>query len=166
MPGVNQVADRLELRVLLVDRSSGAGLESDPALVDEADQANPIPLDLEQPALVIEWVLDQLRLHRLEGLRHRAFFRVGEVDQPALALFSTARPDGVLPLFDLFLGAPGLDRRGEGLDVEVGIRALVLLLDQEPVFLRAGPYHGVASTETDALETEFHFASTQRFGGR
>src|SRR5207302_1763473 len=54
LPGADQLADGLQLRILVVDGSAGTGLESDLPVLDEADQADPVPLDLEQPALVVE----------------------------------------------------------------------------------------------------------------
>ena len=127
---VHQTADGLELWVLVIDDAAGARLQADLSVVDEAHQPNPVPLHLEQPAVVVERLVDELRLHRLERLWHRPLLGIGEVDQAALTRIATARPDGILPLLDLFFGAARLDRCVELRDVEVGIGGLVLLLDE------------------------------------
>ena len=134
LPGRKQIRQEFQLRILEVDRTSAPSLEGGLAVAYEADQSDAVPLDLEEPAIVVESLVHQAGLHRLECRRHRPLLRLGQVDQPA-PLLATAGPDRVLPLLDLLPGPSGLDRGGEAVDVERGVGGLVALLDQQPVLL-------------------------------
>src|SRR2546423_6692394 len=123
------MTDGLELRVLVIDDAPGARLQADLSVVDEAYQSNPFPLHLEQPAIIVEGRVDELRLHRFEGPRHRPLLGIGEVDQAAATRVAAARPDRTLPLLRLFFRAARPDGRVELLDIKAGICGLRLLLD-------------------------------------
>ena len=69
-------------------------------------------------------------------------------------------------MLDLFLRPAGFDRGVECLDRERRIGGLVLLLDQQPVFIGSGADQRVAAFEADAAERELDLAAAHRLSRR
>ena len=106
----------------------------DPALavVDDRFDAEAVPLDLEQPVLVVESLVRERGEHRLDLLGERRRLRSGEVDLRRGG-GRLADPDRVAVLLDLVVGATGLDALREVLGVPARLRVRVRLVDEQPL---------------------------------
>ena len=106
--GCTEQAREVRLRVVEVPRQ-----DPDLAVVDDGLDPEPVPLDLEQPVVVVERLGRERRQHRLDVLGQRRGLGPGEVDLGRRGR-RLADPDGVAVLLDLVVGPTGLDALRDG----------------------------------------------------
>ena len=122
------------------------GQELRPAAIDQGLDAEPVPLDLEQPVRVVERLRGERRQHRLDALGHGRRLGTGQVDLGDRRR-CLADPDGVTVVLDLVVGPAGLDALREVLGIPVRDAVVVALVDEQPLLavvvleraLRAAP---------------------------
>ncbi len=168
-PGVRQEPREVRRGVVAV-----AGVRLDRAVCDDRLDAVAVPLDLEQPVVVVERAVGQCREHRLDEARLAGRgLGLGEVDLgDGCGLL--ADPVGVAGGLDLVVRPAGLDARRVVLGVPAVDRRLVALLDQQPLLglvVLEGPLAGLAPTRLDdgvaaaelrALQAELQLAVGDR----
>ncbi len=174
-------ADKVREVGLGVLEATGPGL--DLAVVEDDLHAETVPLDLEQPVVVVEGLARQRGEHRFDVLRHRCRPGAGEVDLGGGGR-RLADPDGLAVGFDLVVRSAGLDAPGVVLGIPAGLVGLVAFVNEQPLLTvvllerargrgagtAAGAHDREATLQLLAVEHELQLAVAYRLlwveGGR
>src|SRR5690349_1229760 len=108
------------------------GQELDRAVIDDRLDSKPVPLDLEQPVVVIERLARERREHRLDLLGQRRALGTAKIDLGGRRR-SLADPDRIAIGLDLVVGPAGLDALWMVLSVPACDGRIVGLVDEEPL---------------------------------
>ena len=179
------VADHAQLRILPLAGVPGARDHAHFLVVDEADGANAVPFDFEEPVIAFG---------RRIGERATSWARwlsgMGARTAPGSEAGSTGARDGVMAtscgvaffftrlfrrfarrhvLGDLLLGAAGRARCGVLFHVPAGPRFGVFLLEQQPLVAFAAAFHqhdGELALELLAVQPELEIAARELLAAR
>ena len=106
--------------------------DADLPVIEHGLDPKAVPLDLEQPVLVVERLAREGRQHRIDVLRELCRFGGGEVDLGG-GRGCLADPDRVAVGLDLVVGPAGLDALRMVLGVPARLGGVVVLVDEQPL---------------------------------